>query len=272
MSSPLAGKLFDEAGKGLTPSYAVKGNRRYRYYVSRALLKGTASQSELGWRIPAAEIERGIAAATRTILEDRRALLADIEQSSSSHAIKVIFESAAAWGHRLHSEAETVQALQILINRVELRNDGIRLSNLPIAPSESLNGHGSTHLALIRDVPIQMRRRGIEMKLVLDGNPKLSPRTDRALLKIIARAHCWFDDLMSGRALSMVEIAKREKVGKRYVSRIIRFAFLAPDIVDQIAAGCQPPELTAESLLRRYDQLPLAWEEQHKMFGFSPPN
>jgi hypothetical protein len=34
---------------------------------------------------------------------------------------------------------------------------------------------------------------------------------------------------------------------------------------------CQPPELTAESLHRRYDQLPLAWPEQRKMFGFSLP-
>jgi site-specific DNA recombinase len=116
---------------------------------------------------------------------------------------------------------------------------------------------------------MQMRRRGIQMKLVLDGGPKVSPRTDRALLKMIARAHAWFDDLLSGRAASMVEIGKREKVGKRYVSRIIRFAFLAHDIIEQIAAGCQPPELTAEAMLRQYDQLPLAWEEQHKMLGFS---
>ncbi len=45
----------------------------------------------------------------------------------------------------------------------------------------------------------------------------------------------------------MVEIGKREKVSKRYVSRIIRFAFLAPEIVEQIVNGCQPPEFTAES-------------------------
>jgi len=198
MSSPLAGKLFDEAGEGLTPSHAVKGNRRYRYYASRALLRGPVNQSELGWRIPAAEIERCVAAAASAILEDRRALLADIEQSSDTHAIKMIFESAATWSHRLRSEAETRQTLQLLINRVELRNDGIRLFiNLPLAPSEGLNGHGSTNLAVIRNVPMQMGRRGIEMKLVLDGNPKLSPRTDRALLKIIARAHCWFNDLLS---------------------------------------------------------------------------
>jgi site-specific DNA recombinase len=80
--------------------------------------------------------------------------------------------------------------------------------------------------------------------------PKASPRTDPALLKLIARAHCWFDNLVSGRAASMVDIGKQENVGKRYVRRIIRLAFLAPDIVEQIVKGCQAPELTAESLLK----------------------
>jgi site-specific DNA recombinase len=39
--SPLVGKLFDAAGERLTPSHAVKKGRRYRYYVSRALITGT---------------------------------------------------------------------------------------------------------------------------------------------------------------------------------------------------------------------------------------
>jgi site-specific DNA recombinase len=30
------GKLFDESGEGLTPSHAVKGDRRYRYYFRAA--------------------------------------------------------------------------------------------------------------------------------------------------------------------------------------------------------------------------------------------
>ena len=106
------------------------------------------------------------------------------------------------------------------------------------------------------------------MKFVINGNSKASDRTDPALLKLIARAHCWFDDLVSGRAASMVEIGKREKLGKRYVSRIIRLAFLAPNIVEQIVKGCQPPELTAESLLKDRTQLPLDWESQHRALGF----
>ena len=154
---------------------------------------------------------------------------------------------------------------------MELRQDGIQLSiKLPTESFEKLAGRGPAHLKLTRLIPLQMRRRGVEIKFVVNGDS--APRTDTVLLKLIARAHCWFDDLISGRAASMVEIAKRKKVGKRYVSRVIRLAFLAPEIVEQIVNGCQPPELTAESMLKERTQLPLDWESQHRALGFSPAN
>jgi hypothetical protein len=76
------------------------------------------------------------------------------------------------------------------------------------------------------------------------------PRIDPAILKAAARARRWFNDLTSCRASSMVEIGKREGVGKRYVSRMIRLAFLSPAIVESIAEGRQPPELTAQFVER----------------------
>jgi site-specific DNA recombinase len=273
MSSVLAGKLFDEAGAGLTPSHAVKGQRRYRYYVSRSLMTGTATDSENGWRIPAAEIERSVATSAKMILDDRTAILADIEPSNSDATqIKSILDTASAWSSRLQSEAEGPEALGLLVDRVELRQDGIRLSiKLPIGLSETLVGRGPTHLKLSRLIPLQMRRRGVEMKFVVNGDSTASPRTEPALLKMTARARCWFDDLVSGRAASMVEIGKRDKVGKRHVSEIIRLAFLAPDIVEQIVNGAQPAELTAKTLLQKSTHLPLDWETQYGFLGFPYP-
>src|SRR5271170_53788 len=192
MSSPLAGKLFDESGDKLTPNHAVKGKRRYRYYVSRSLINGTASQSETGWRIPAAEIERTVATAVAATLDDRTAILNDIEQSDSSTAhVKSILDAASTWSRRLRSGEETATTLELIIDRVKLRADGIQLSfNLPIETSGRLAGHGPTHLKLTRLIPLQMRKRGIEMKFVINNNSKSSPQTDPALLKMIARAHC----------------------------------------------------------------------------------
>ena len=66
----------------------------------------------------------------------------------------------------------------------------------------------------------------------------------------------------------VIEIAERERVGSRYVRRLLRLAFLAPDIVEAIAAGDQPSELTAEALAERID-LPLLWTAQEKAVGIA---
>src|ERR1019366_6309913 len=80
-ASPLTGKLFDNSGQSLTPSHAVKGERRYRYYVSRNLINGKPDSGRGGWRLPAPEIERTVAAAAYTILSDQAAI------AEASHTI-----------------------------------------------------------------------------------------------------------------------------------------------------------------------------------------
>jgi site-specific DNA recombinase len=66
----------------------------------------------------------------------------------------------------------------------------------------------------------------------------------------------------------VAEIAERERIGSRYVRRLLRLAFLAPEIVEAIAAGDQPPELTAEVLAERID-LPLLWPAHAKAVGIA---
>jgi site-specific DNA recombinase len=79
------------------------------------------------------------------------------------------------------------------------------------------------------------------------------------------------NDLVSSRCGSMVEIAKRNAVGKQYVSRLIRLAFLAPEMVERIAAGRQPPELTAQALRTGRPDIPVDWAPQKRALGFAPP-
>jgi site-specific DNA recombinase len=142
---------------------------------------------------------------------------------------------------------EQDNALSALIDRVDLDPNGMRLSlKLPLSNPASEAPDGSSHLSIKRRVPMQIRRRGVELRLVINGGASASGQTDQALLRAVARAHCWFDALVSGR--TMVEIAKRDGVGKQYVSRLMRLAFLAPELVERIVAGRQPPELTAQAL------------------------
>ena len=61
----LAGKLFDDRGNPMSPSHAAKGGRRYRYYVSQAILQGRKHEAGSAARVPALEIERRVAEAAR---------------------------------------------------------------------------------------------------------------------------------------------------------------------------------------------------------------
>jgi site-specific DNA recombinase len=273
MPSPLIGKLFDDQGERLTPSHAVKGKRRYRYYVSRSLMKGTARESSQGWRVPAVEIEHNLAAAVAGILDEQTAVVADVDVAAvGAHGITSILATAAQWSARLRSETEASTALNTLVERAELHQDGIRLSlRLPLSTSGKPAANATTYLSLTRTIPLRVRRRGIEMRLVIGAGSGPAPRIDSTILKAAARAHRWFDDLVSGRAASMVEIGRREGVGKRYVSRMIRLAFLAPTIVESIAEGRQPPELTAQFLSTGRGDLPLSWQAQEQLLGFADP-
>jgi len=106
------------------------------------------------------------------------------------------------------------------------------------------------------------------MRLVIPGSRAPAPLADLALIKAIARGRQWSDDLLAGRVESVAVIAKREGVLPNYVRRLIRLAFLAPKIVEAIAAGQQPPELTAKALTERIE-LPLLWSEQERAVGMS---
>ena len=100
------------------------------------------------------------------------------------------------------------------------------------------------------------------MRLIIQNDSTI--RKDQNLIKILARAHAWWGELLNGKVKTSAEIAAREKLDKGYVSRVLDLAFLAPDIVEAIVAGHQPAALTAQHLLRGI-KLPLDWAEQRRM-------
>ncbi len=79
--SPLAAKLFDENGEPLYVQGAAKGKRRYRYYVSRKLVRGVQEDAEHGWRVSAPEIEQAVSAAAKGMLSDRVAIAQAVEDA-----------------------------------------------------------------------------------------------------------------------------------------------------------------------------------------------
>jgi hypothetical protein len=64
-----------------------------------------------------------------------------------------------------------------------------------------------------------------------------------------------------GAYATVSDIGDAENISKSYVSRILRLALLAPDIIEAILAGRTDQSLMLERLER---PLPACWEEQRR--------
>src|SRR5918994_1592460 len=94
---------------------------------------------------------------------------------------------------------------------------------------------------LVIRIPMRFQRRAGRKRIVApDGSaivPTLKPQPDGTLVKALARAWRWQRQLDQGAYSSVSDIGEAEGISKSYVSRILRLALLAPDIIETILAG-----------------------------------
>ena len=184
-----------------------------------------------------------------------RAELARLARESQIHETQVseLLDRAESWKGK---------SLDI-VKRVDL---GTEEMGLHVDLSRFLGADG---IVVRWVIPTCIRRRGVEMRLVLkSGERSVSDaRVDPALVKAIVRARQRFEQVASGQSQSFAEIARVEGISRRYVANLIPLAFLAPDIVARIPSGTQPVELTTQELTKRVD-LPLDWADQRARLGF----
>jgi DNA invertase Pin-like site-specific DNA recombinase len=291
--SLLAGLLFDTRGRRFAPTHATKQGKRYRYY---ALQVGpdTDRTNARSWRIAASEIEGVVIERLNAALLDRLWLTDTLGLNQTTPTvIRRFLEGARALGRRLASPAGSDQraALLGLLQgvivaesevRIRVRIDSLSaaLSDLGNVESQEsraeisekrgtglangLSNEGSVTLS----VPVTFKRHGVESRLIIDGGqPSKRSRADPALIKVVARAHIWFGDLVRGQ-ITMTEIATREGMKVSSVAKLLHLAFLAPDIVEAILEGNQAVTVIAHHLVR--SNLPVFWKDQRAALLPSP--
>jgi site-specific DNA recombinase len=260
----LIGKLFDEHGEPLYSCWAKKGPRRYRYLVSKKLARGTAKPDDRGWRLPAEAIEQAVIVGIRQMLSARGALASTLKAGGFAAAeLKPAVESVAA---QVKSHFENREDAGTLIERVELKRDGMLITlNLRALLSVDSFPTGATNLRMTRLVPLEMKRRGVETRLVIPGEGQPS-RLDPALLRALARGYQWFGELAAGTVSSTAQIAAREAVSDSYVRHMLPLALLAPVIVESICIGRQGVCLSAERL-KTQAGIPIEWDAQQQLLA-----
>ena len=118
------------------------------------------------------------------------------------------------------------------------------------------------------EIPMAFKKRGGRKVIVLPdgshGHPIPTATIDNTMIKAIARAFRWRDMLESCECCTIREIANAEKINESYVGRVLRLTQLAPDIVEAILDGRQPPELQMDVLLKPF---PVRWGEQMQLLN-----
>jgi len=242
----LRAKVFDDAGNPMTPVRARKGVRRYRYYVSRAALQGRGAPSGSVSRVGAGLLECAVMSAAREAVQLGR--------------IRSQWHPALARA----SEAEAQELLLATVRRVVVCKGRVEITivkgtvpegNLPptSAPFDMAD-------ADVVRVPLKTdRQHGGVVVIPVSNEDATHPMPNSALVSAIVRGNEWARMLLSGEVRTVSEIAREAKVTGPYVSRLIRYAFLAPDLAD---AGLSGKEATRGGLDVLLDSPLLSWAEQ----------
>jgi site-specific DNA recombinase len=240
-NSLLTGLLFDRDGTRFTPPHTIKGGRRYRYYVERALITGEGTSRAKVRRIPAHEIEGLVSDAVVDFLGKPDRLLDVLGDAASATAA----DGGIRQGRHLHQQLVTAtldarsEFLRPMLRRVVIGNGeiGIAISRDSLRTTLGLphvDAAGDTHEIA---VPTRVTTNGVGLKLVVGNSASQNRSPNPELVKVIARAHDWWQRLLSGEADSIRELAAAEGVSRAYMGRVLRLAFLAPDIVEAILDG-----------------------------------
>jgi hypothetical protein len=113
------------------------------------------------------------------------------------------------------------------------------------------------------DAPVARVRRGHELRLVLTadtGPTAAAPARDEKLVALLAEAQKAMAVVLASPGQTLTAIAASDGRCRKRLARLIRVAWLAPDIVSAIVKGVAPAELTSAKLLDA--DLSASWAEQ----------
>lgn len=229
-------RMYDDQGYLMSPSHSRKATgRRYRYYVSQALLQGRPDEAGSVRRVSAAAIESII---DRTLCE----ALPQPQQKEWSTS---------------STDQKRIRLMQ-LVEHVVITRDSIEIKVVE-AGREMLAGADSGSLRIAT-----VLKAGVGGKQIVFCDA-VTGRVDRSLVKAIVWARA-LRQRLEREGASLDELARRESCSRPYVSSMIKLAYLSPSITQAILDGTQPASLTLADLMKR--DIPVDWTDQRRAFGF----
>lgn len=110
-------------------------------------------------------------------------------------------------------------------------------------------------------IPLNLRNRGGQPRILPPKEIEVAMERgqDARLLRAIGRAWDWRRRLERGDITTIADLAREEGISDRYVSRVIRLAWLAPTVLDRLVLRREPTVLSIFDLCGVAE---LPWVEQ----------
>lgn len=110
-------------------------------------------------------------------------------------------------------------------------------------------------------IPLTQRRRNGRPRIVPPepGTHFQSRSQDPHILRALGRAWAWRRRLETGDAATIHDIAKAEGITDRFVSRLMRLAYLSPDVLERLVISREVPSVSLNELV---EATYLPWTDQ----------
>ena len=267
-ASLLTGILFDAVGNLYTPTHAKKGGRRYRYYTSQAVIH-KAVETDVPARIPAHDLEVAVTDRILAFLKSPKQVLGALVPSGQrsrggrfADLLRQASEKVSSSARALSDTRE--RFIRAILERVVIHQDEVEVLIRKDTLIHQLAGKTAPpsttgHDVLRLQCPFRHAVQGKAVRLIVGDRQPPPAANTMAILKAIARARTWRDQIIAGEASGIRDLARIHKLNHSYVKRIYSFASFSPTSIAAILNGAVPPDVSLDSLVRR---IPLVWAEQ----------
>ena len=283
----LLGRLFDDRGHRMTPSYAVKRGVRYRYYVSRAVAEGQNDLSGSTARVPAVDVEEAVLAALGAAAakaDDRRwtrmlrdrpnrvgpanttapstTTLPPSPEPTQAGARSVAADNAST--SAILPPSERRRLVEAAVERIVIEVGTLDIVLTPEAAAIV----GEDRIVAAWSKPSQRVHRELIAPIEGVRHDARGIRSDvrTKLLQAIASARRSLDDLVAGRVQDLADLAARQKRSARSTTMHLSLAFIAPALVLAIVENRLPHGIG----VTRLTDLPSDWSDQFAALGLPP--
>ena len=236
-ASLFTGILFDDAGTRYTPTHANKNGRRYRYYTSQAVIK-KAEKGSTPARIPAHDLETAVVGRILDWLQTPSELLAALRDETTQAAPEGFFvrilaqaaKTAQSWPERI--AADRTQFLKAVIERVVIHPSHVEIClRVPAVVTDILGPDPSAvGLPPIASLDCAFRhvQQGRALRLIIGDTNITTDASRQAILKAIARARRWYEQITTGQARTIAQLAGLHGVSPRFIRMHMKLVQLGP--------------------------------------------